>query len=172
MRLTLKATSNVEAASQRQRKEGGKDYGPLSHAARVFSAMATSIMYAEHDSKKRHPDHSLCDNNIPHPKAPPRYPSRDRNCENRNADTRMRRLLDRSTPCLRQSTQTRMRILRPKQTSRVLRLRVQSWACCSSGIHQITFRGNGRCSLPPSSSSFSPYWVRRHTELEVVQVDC
>ena len=51
MRLTRKATSNVEAASQRQRKEGGKDYGQLSHAARVFSAMATSIMYAELDPR-------------------------------------------------------------------------------------------------------------------------
>lgn len=46
-----RATSNVEAVSQRRRKEGGRDYGLLSHAALVFSAMVTSTMYAELDPR-------------------------------------------------------------------------------------------------------------------------
>jgi len=54
--------------------------------------MAISIMYAELDSKKRQRDNSLRDNNIPHPKAPPKHSSRDLNYEDANADTGIVRL--------------------------------------------------------------------------------
>jgi hypothetical protein len=44
-----KATSNAEAASQRRRKEDGKDYGRLSPVELVSSVTATLTMYAELD---------------------------------------------------------------------------------------------------------------------------
>jgi hypothetical protein len=85
-RLMRKATSNAEAASQRRRKEDGKDYGQSSLAELVSSVTATLTMYAETDPEAATEHLPMRQQQQLPSQAPSLYTRRCLNCENENAD--------------------------------------------------------------------------------------